>query len=98
MASGSVPEGAVARLREAVPGDATAPGSEDTLPSLQAVRSAMDAERALGGADPRQAEVILTGSQARLYPSGDDPCSGTEQLGLGRGEFAVGQHALLVQV
>jgi len=50
-------------LREA----ATDPGDQarisDTLASLQAVRSAMDAERTLGGASPEQAETIRN----RLY-------------------------------
>jgi hypothetical protein len=45
-------------LREAVPDDGDRSRIENTLTSLQAVRSAMDAERAQGGADPRQAEVV----------------------------------------
>jgi hypothetical protein len=45
-------------LREAVPDDGNRARIEDTLASLQAVRSAMDAERTSGGADPRQAEVV----------------------------------------
>jgi hypothetical protein len=44
-------------LREAVPDPADKVRVADTLASLQAVRSAMDAERAPGGAGPRQAEV-----------------------------------------
>jgi hypothetical protein len=50
-------------LREAVPDDGDRMRIEDTLTSLQAVRSAMDAERTPGGADPRQAEVVRN----RLY-------------------------------
>lgn len=50
-------------LRETVPDDAGRARIEDTLTSLQAVRSAMDAERTPGGADPRQAEVVRN----RLY-------------------------------
>jgi hypothetical protein len=50
-------------LREAVPDDGDRARIEDTLASLQAVRSAMAAERASGGADPRQAEVV----RSRLY-------------------------------
>lgn len=50
-------------LRETVPDDGDRTRIEDTLTSLQAVRSAMDAERAPGGADPRQAEVV----RDRLY-------------------------------
>ena len=46
-------------LREAVPQDsADRARIDDTLASLQAVRSAMDAERAWGGAGPGQAEVV----------------------------------------
>jgi hypothetical protein len=45
-------------LREAVPDPADKMRVTDTLTSLQAVRSAMDAERAPGGAGPRQAEVV----------------------------------------
>jgi hypothetical protein len=45
-------------LREAVPDDGNRTRIQDTLTSLQAVRSAMDAERAQGGADPEQAEVV----------------------------------------
>lgn len=44
-------------LREAVPDPAARARVDDTLASLQAVRSAMGAERA-PGADPRQAEVV----------------------------------------
>jgi len=50
-------------LREAVPDDADSARVADTLTSLQAVRSAMAAERAAGGFDPRQAEVV----RERLY-------------------------------
>jgi hypothetical protein len=50
-------------LRETVPDDLGRARIEDTLTSLQAVRSAMDAERIPGGADPRQAEVVRN----RLY-------------------------------
>jgi len=49
-------------LREAVPDPVDKVRVADTLASLQAVRSAMDAERAPGGAGPRQAEV----ARARL--------------------------------
>lgn len=48
-------------LREAVPQDsADRARIDDTLASLQAVRSAMDAERAPGGAGYEQAEVVRT--------------------------------------
>jgi hypothetical protein len=50
-------------LRESVPDDADRARIEDTLTSLQAVRSAMAAERVSGGFDPRQAEVV----RGRLY-------------------------------
>ena len=50
-------------LREAVPDDGDSARVADTLTSLQAVRSAMAAERAAGGFDPRQAEVV----RGRLY-------------------------------
>jgi hypothetical protein len=50
-------------LREAVPDDGDSARVADTLTSLQAVRSAMAAERAAGGYDPRQAEVV----RGRLY-------------------------------
>jgi hypothetical protein len=45
-------------LREAVPDPADKMRVTDTLTSLQAVRSAMAAERAPGGAGPQQAEVV----------------------------------------
>ena len=45
-------------LREAVPDPADKMRVADTLTSLQAVRSAMAAERAPGGAGPQQAEVV----------------------------------------
>jgi hypothetical protein len=41
-------------LLETAPGEAEREGVADVLASLQAVRSAMDAERALGGAGPEQ--------------------------------------------
>ena len=50
-------------LQEAVPDPGDQARISDTLASLQAVRSAMDAERTLGGASPEQAEVIRN----RLY-------------------------------
>jgi hypothetical protein len=50
-------------LREAVPDEGDSARVADTLASLQAVRSAMAAERAAGGFDPRQAEVV----RSRLY-------------------------------
>jgi hypothetical protein len=50
-------------LREAVPDDDDSARVADTLTSLQAVRSAMAAERATGGVDPQQAEVV----RSRLY-------------------------------
>jgi hypothetical protein len=50
-------------LREAVPDDGDSARIADTLTSLQAVRSAMAAERASGGIDPQQAEVV----RSRLY-------------------------------
>jgi len=45
-------------LRESVPDPADQMRVADTLASLQAARSAMDAERAPGGAGPWQAEVV----------------------------------------
>jgi hypothetical protein len=45
-------------LRESAPDDATRARIGDSLTSLQAVRSAMDAERAPGGTSPMQAEVV----------------------------------------
>jgi hypothetical protein len=50
-------------LREAVPDPADQARIADVLASLQAIRSAMDAERAPGGASPQQAEVVRN----RLY-------------------------------
>jgi len=50
-------------MRESAPDEDERARVADTLGSLQAVRSAMDAERAPGGADPRQAEVV----RGRLY-------------------------------
>jgi len=50
-------------LREAIPDPGDQARISDTLASLQAVRSAMDAERTLGGASPEQAETIRN----RLY-------------------------------
>jgi hypothetical protein len=44
-------------LREAAPDDESRARVADVLVSMQAVRSAMDAERAHGGADAQQAEV-----------------------------------------
>lgn len=44
-------------LREAAPDDEAGAKVADALASLQAVRSAMDAERAPGGAGAQQAEV-----------------------------------------
>ncbi len=45
-------------MREAAPNEEDRARVADVLASLQAVRSAMDAERAPGGASPRQAEVV----------------------------------------
>jgi hypothetical protein len=45
-------------LRESAPDEDARARVADALASLQAVRSAMDAQRALGGADPQQAEVV----------------------------------------
>ena len=45
-------------LREAAPDEESRARVADTLASLQAVRSAMDAERAPTGADPRLADVV----------------------------------------
>jgi hypothetical protein len=45
-------------LREAVPDPADQARVAEVLTSLQAVRSAMDAERVPGGASPEQAEVV----------------------------------------
>jgi hypothetical protein len=50
-------------LREAVPDDGDSARIADTLTSLQAVRSAMAAERASGGFDLQQADVV----RSRLY-------------------------------
>ena len=50
-------------LREAAPDPEDRARIADTLASLQAVRSAMDAERASGRADAQQAEVI----RSRLF-------------------------------
>ena len=50
-------------LRDTVPDPGDRDRIGDTLVSLQAVRSAMDAERAPGGAGPQQAEVV----RSRLY-------------------------------
>ncbi|HEY6312780.1 MAG TPA: hypothetical protein VIY52_18525 [Streptosporangiaceae bacterium] len=50
-------------LRESVQDPAEQARIADVLASLQAVRSAMDAERAPGGASPNQAEVV----RSRLY-------------------------------
>jgi hypothetical protein len=50
-------------LRDTVPDPGDRDRISDTLVSLQAVRSAMDAERAPGGAAPQQAEVV----RSRLY-------------------------------
>jgi len=50
-------------MRESAPDEDERARVADTLGALQAVRSAMDAERAPGGADPRQAEVV----RGRLY-------------------------------
>jgi hypothetical protein len=45
-------------LRESAPDEDARARVADALASLQAVRSAMDAQRALGGADPAQAQVV----------------------------------------
>ena len=45
-------------LREAAPDEASRARVADALASLQAVRSAMEAERAPTGTDPQQAEVV----------------------------------------
>jgi hypothetical protein len=50
-------------LRDTVPDEGDRARIADTLASLQAARSAMDAERAPGGAGPQQAEVV----RGRLY-------------------------------
>jgi len=50
-------------LRDTVPDPGDRDRIADTLVSLQAVRSAMDAERAPGGAGPQQADVV----RSRLY-------------------------------
>jgi hypothetical protein len=57
-------------LRESVPDPADQMRIADTLASLQAVRSAMDAERAPGGAGPWQAETVrgrLDAFESSLY-------------------------------
>ena len=50
-------------MRESAPDEDERARVADALGALQAARSAMDAERAPGGADPRQAEVV----RGRLY-------------------------------
>jgi hypothetical protein len=67
-------------LREAAPDDGTRARIGDTLTSLHAVRSAMDAERAPGGASPMQGEVVrgrLSAFEASLRalrsPGGEYP-------------------------
>jgi hypothetical protein len=45
-------------MREAAPNEDERARVTDVLGSLQAVRSALDAQRAPGGGDPRQAEVV----------------------------------------
>ena len=50
-------------LRETIPDPDDQARIADVLASLQATRSAMDAERAPGGASPEQAEVV----RSRLY-------------------------------
>jgi hypothetical protein len=67
-------------LRESAPDDVTRARIGDTLTSLHAVRSAMDAERAPGGASPMQAEVVrgrLSAFEASLRalraPGGEYP-------------------------
>ena len=58
-------------LHEEVPPDsANRAKIDDTLASLQAVRSAMDAERAPGGASLEQAE-----SSAPVWPPSSCPCA-----------------------
>jgi len=64
-------------LREAVPDPGDQARISDTLASLQAVRSAMDAERTPGGASPEQAEIIRNRlyafeSSLRALRAGDD--------------------------
>jgi hypothetical protein len=57
-------------LRESVPDPADQMRIADTLASLQAARSAMDAERAPGGAGPWQADVVrgrLDAFESSLY-------------------------------
>lgn len=57
-------------LRESVPDPADQLRVADTLASLQAARSAMDAERAPGGAGPWQAEIVrgrLDAFESSLY-------------------------------
>ena len=57
-------------LRESVPDPADQMRIADTLASLQAARSAMDAERAPGGAGPWQAETVrgrLDAFESSLY-------------------------------
>jgi hypothetical protein len=67
-------------LRESAPDDGTKARIGDTLTSLHAVRSAMDAERAPGGASPMQGEVVrgrLSAFEASLRalrsPGGEYP-------------------------
>jgi hypothetical protein len=50
-------------LREAVPDDGDRTRIDNTLVSLQAVRSAMEAERAPGAGNPQQADVV----RSRLF-------------------------------
>jgi hypothetical protein len=67
-------------LREAAPDEDSRAGVADTLAALQAVRSAMDAERAPGGAGPEYAAVVrdrMFAFQAalRALRSPDEPLS-----------------------
>ena len=55
-------------LRESVPDPADQMRIADTLASLQAARSAMDAERAPGGAGPWPAEIVAPAGRLRVIP------------------------------
>jgi hypothetical protein len=64
-------------LRESAPDDENRARAADTLASLQAVRSAMDAERAPGGAGVEYAEVVR--SRLRTFEASLRALRGLEQ-------------------
>jgi hypothetical protein len=64
-------------LRESAPDEENRARAADALASLQAVRSAMDAERAPGGAGPEYAEVVR--SRLRTFEASLRALRGLEQ-------------------